>query len=357
MISKWYFAEDLPTWALFVELAVAGMVVILAGTRFAKVADRLADKLNLGGGWIGLILLATVTSLPEVVAGGTATAIGNSGMAMASLFGSCSFNVTIIVLMNALIGGGSVLRGVSPSHALTSSFGLLLIGLGLLGVVLGDKFQERLFVAQVCEIGWSLAIVVTYFGCMRLVYQFERRSDTAGASASAGGFGAAGYLQIGVIAVVIVVAAWWLAQIGDTLSTHEIKAIGRPLGATFVGAVFLALATSLPEISTSIAAVRLGNLDMALGNIFGSNMFNIFVIPMLKSISLINGEALLMGRGTFDAPQNEVTGLIAILLTAIAVGGLAYKSQHKMWRRFGFDSVLIATVYIGGMVLLIMEAK
>jgi len=169
-------------------------------------------------------------------------------------------------------------------------------------------------------------------------------------------FGTGRYVQLVVVAIVIVIASWWLAQIADTLSTHEIKMIGRPLGATFVGAAFLALATSLPEISTSIAAVRLGNLDLALGNIFGSNMFNIFVIPMLKVTSLVKGDPLLMNMPSFGSTQNLITGLLAVLLTAITVGGLAYKSKRKMLRRFGLDSILIAVAYVGGMVLLLMNA-
>ncbi len=118
-----------------------------------------------------------------------------------------------------------------------------------------------------------------------------------------------------------------------------------------MGACFLALSTSLPEIATSIAAVRLGKLDLALGNIFGSNMFNIFVIPTLKVISLARGDPLLLAPG--DGTDNMIAGLLAILLTAIAVAGLAYQSRRKVLRRFGFDAILIVLVYLGGMALLL----
>jgi len=359
LISQWIYGAELPTWALFAELFVAGLCVVLAGRRFARLADDLAQKLNIASGWIGLILLATVTSLPEVVTGGTAVWIGNPGMAMAALFGSCSFNITILVLLNAVVRGGSVLRKASGAHTLTSSFGLLLMGLALFGVVLGEKFAASPRVAQICEGFWALAIMATYLGCMRLTYRFERRNESASASGDQGRLSLADGLQLGAVALVIVVAAWWLAQIGDTLSVHEIALIGRPLGETFVGAGFLALATSLPEITTSIAAVRLGNLNLALGNIFGSNMFNIFVIPLIKGVSLVRGDPLLMPAGQFDAVHALIAGLMAVMLTAIAVGGLAYKSQHKMLGRFGmgFDSVLIGLVYLGGMALLIMETS
>ncbi len=370
MLSNWLFGE-VTTESLFAEFVLAGVVVVLTGARFTRLADTLADRLNLTGGWIGLILLATVTSLPEVVAGGTATAIGNVDLAFAAVLGSCCFNVTLIFLLNAVLGGGSVLRGVRAMHTLTSSFGLLLIGIALLGVVLAGRFADRPAVGQMLELSWAGLIVVVYVGCMRLIYKHEHglnaedRRATAGAredsrasgSRTSEGGGRRLYTALVLMAIILVAAAWWLARLGDTLSTHRIELIGRPLGATFVGACFLALATSLPEIATSIAAVRLGNLDLALGNIFGSNMFNIFVFPMLKVVSLARGDELLMAPERFHSTEALITGLLAILLTAIAVGGLAYQSRRRMLRRFGFDSILIAVTYLGGMCLLFMDGR
>ena len=354
MVSKWLFPTDLPTWALFVELALVATVVIAAGARFTRLADTLADRLNIASGWIGLVLLATVTSLPELVTSGTATWLGNVDLALGNIFGSCSFNIALIFLLNVLWGGGSVLRDVSRSHALTSSFGLALIGLGLIGIVLAEKFALSPRIAQLTELSWALVILVTYVGCMRLVYRYERsQSAKSGESTQRKAVGAALYLKLTILAATLVAASWWLAQIGDVLSVHEIEMIGRPLGATFVGACFLAVSTSLPEIATSIAAVRLGKLDMALGNIFGSNMFNIFVIPTLKAISLARGDPLLLGPGAGDGTDNMIAGLLAILLTAIAIAGLAYQSRRKVLRRFGFDSILIVLTYLGGMALLL----
>ena len=127
MLSKLLLSSEPTTWALFAELLVAGAIVIFSGARFTRLASVLADRLAIGSGWIGLILLATVTSLPELVAGSTATAIGNVDLAFGAIFGSCSFNITLIVLLNAFMGCGSILRQVNALHTLTSSFGLALI--------------------------------------------------------------------------------------------------------------------------------------------------------------------------------------------------------------------------------------
>lgn len=349
MLSELIFGGPPTTELIFAELILAGLVVIVAGSRFTRRADDLAERLNLSGGWIGLVLVATVTSLPELVSSGTATALGNVDLAFGGILGSCCFNITIIVLLNGLVRGGSVLRGVSAAHALTSSFGLVLIAVALLGFVVLEKFAGSPRILSLCELVWVTIIFVTYLGCVRLAYRFEHRAEPKALPRPTIPPGTKGYGAIAFLAVIIVAASWWLAGLADVLSTHEIEAIGRPLGATFVGAFFLAIGTSLPEITTSIAAVRLGNLDLALGNIFGSNMFNIFVIPFLKGVSLFQGESLMV-QGN-QAP-NIMTGLLAMLLTGIAVGGLTYQSSRKTLRWFGFDSVLIAVVYIGGMILL-----
>jgi cation:H+ antiporter len=277
---------------------------------------------------------------------------------MGGILGSCCFNVTIIVMLNAIIGGGSILRNVSGSHLLTSCFGLALTGLTLLWIVLAEKFEQRPAAGQTVEWLFSGIIALTYLGGMKLIYRYEHANHHTDATRAKEATGDVSlYVQLAILAGVLATSAWWLAKIGDVLGTHELEIIGRPLGATFVGALFLAIATSLPEIVTSIAAVRLGNLDMALGNILGSNMFNIFAVPILKIVSVSTGQSLLLAPSVCNGTQNLITGLLAILLTAIAVGGLTYKSKRKMLRRFGFDSVLIAVTYAAGMVVLLMGSN
>lgn len=346
------FSAELPTWALFAEFALAALIIVLSGRRFVLLADKLADRLNLSGGWIGIVLLASVTSLPELITSATAVSIHNVDLAFGGILGSCCLNITIIVLLNWRMKGGSVLSNVSPSHVLSSSFSLLLIGIALIGIVCMNKFGSMPDVAWYGEWVWSGLIVVTYLGCIKMIHRFDKKTNHKEHKEKLGN-NTGIYIQIALLAAVIVGTSWWLTQLCDTLTTHEIKMIGRPLGATFVGAVFLALVTSLPEITTSFEAVRLGNLDMALGNIFGSNMFNIFVIPVIKVVSFVQGDSLLMQANWTSGAQNLITGLLAMLLTAIAIGGLAYKSRRRIYG-FGFDSLMIAIVYIGGMLLLLI---
>ena len=356
MISRLYFGDALPTWALWVELLCAGVIVVLAGARLTRLADRLADERQLGRAWVGMLLLATVTSLPEVVTCCTSIAIGSPDLAFATLFGSCSFNITLIVWFNIAVGGGSILGGRRPAHTLTSSGGIFMIALALTGITLSEKFHARPHIAQACEIGVCALIAAAYVNSIRATYHLERAEiplaihplDSAPRTPHL-------LTKIVWLSLALAVAAWWLAQTGDVLSAHPIGWIGRPLGATFVGAGFLAVASSLPEIVTGLSAVRMGQMDLALGNIFGSNMFNIFVIPMCKVTSLIRGDTLLMAGECFHPDRNIVAGLLPILLTAVAVGGLTYASKRRLLR-LGPDSVLIALFYVGGMILLLASA-
>lgn len=352
MFSSAIFGDSLATWALFVEIVVAGTVVVLLAARLTRLADRLADEYNLGKAWVGMLLLATVTSLPEVVTGSTAVWLDNANMALAALFGSCSFNIILIALINAVIGGGSVLRRADGAHSLTSAFGIILLSLALLGITLVKRYDGHPVPAQVSELLVCGTILVCYIWFVRLTYRFEH-ADRPALEVDATpvqrtpGLGR----KIALISLLLVVASWWLTQTGDVLADHPIGLLGRPLGATFVGAAFLAFATSLPEVVTCLAAVKLGHLDLALGNIFGSNMFNILVIPLLKVVSLAHGDTLLLAGQDFDPLRATIAGLLPILLTGTTVAGLAYRTKRRVLR-FGPDSILLFVGYLVGMYLL-----
>ena len=355
MFTQWLYGDSPTTWALLLEIMVAGAIVIAAGSKLTRLADRLADDLKLGSAWVGMLLLATVTSLPELATGCTAVWIENTGMAFAAIYGSCSFNIVIIVLVNAVIGGGSVLSGATATHRLTSVLGTALITTSLIAVMLVGKFADQGVTAQVIELGCVVVIPAIYFCGLVMVNRFEANAMAAVVDESAKRVRPPKrfYWAVGILSAILVASSWWLAQVGDVLSDHPIGVLGgRSLGATFVGAAFLAVATSLPEIVTSLAAIKLGNVNLALGNIFGSNMFNIFVIPFLKGVSLLRGDALLMHGPDFQLPQATIAGLLPILLTAIAMAGLTYGTRRQFFR-FGIDSVLIAVVYGVGMILLL----
>jgi cation:H+ antiporter len=357
--------ENIETHHLLIELVLGGLIVIVTGSKLTRNADEISDALNLGKAWIGLLLLATVTSLPELVTGLTAVTLEtpNANLAFGNILGSNSFNVAIIVVLNTVLRKGSVLREARPATTLAASFGVVMTGMLLLAFAIENKFaNEANFVAGF-ETVYCVLIFATYIFVMRLLYRFEKRSAEPAPEDESAKPKSMGRLYTGtaITAVLIVAAGYWMTRTGDKLADHPIGLLGgATLGGTFVGAFFLAIATSLPEIVTGIAAVRMGQLDLALGNVFGSNMFNVFVVPFLKLASAVGGKGLIMGGGSdgnaFDFARNTMTGALAILLMGIAIASVTYQSQRRIYF-FGFDSVLIGLVYFGGMFMLIMAGS
>ncbi|GJM26275.1 MAG: sodium/calcium exchanger membrane protein [Phycisphaerae bacterium] len=355
MLTQWLYPNNVTTPMLLGEMLIAGAIVVLIAIRLTKLADRFADEWNLGKAFVGMLLLATVTSLPEVVAGATAAAIGSVDMAFAAVYGSCSFNIVIIVIMNlALAKGGSVLSEARPAQLLNSSFGIVMIVFSISAIATVQKFAGSPIIQQTIEIVSSLSIIVTYIWFMMLSQRFERR-DAVAADLKASSRRPKGIVvALLVVSFMTVMSAWWLTKTGDVLSEHPIEFLGRPLGKTAIGICFLAAATSLPEIATSLTAVRINNLDMALGNVFGSNMFNMLVVPVIKFSAWCTGDSLCMYGENFSANLNMLAGLFAVMMMAIALAGIAYRTRRRVLK-LGVDSVVLLLVYVTGMTILLTQ--
>ena len=355
MLTQWLYPNNVTTPMLFGEMLIAAVVVVLIAIRLTKLADRFADEWNLGRAFVGMLLLATVTSLPEVVAGATAAAIGSVDMAFAAVYGSCSFNIVIIVIMNlALAGGGSVLREARPTQLLNSSFCIVMIVFSISAIAAVQKFAGSPIIQQTIEVVSSLSIIVTYIWFMTLSQRFEKRDAVTTLLKDAPGRSAGVVIALVVVSVLTVMSAWWLTKTGDVLAEHPIEYLGRPLGKTAIGICFLAIATSLPEIATSLTAVRINNLDMALGNVFGSNMFNMLVVPVIKVSAWCTGDPLCTYDPNYSANLNIRAGLFAVMMMAIALAGIAYRTQRRVLR-LGVDSVVLLLVYVAGMAILLTQ--
>ncbi len=139
-------------------------------------------------------------------------------------------------------------------------------------------------------------------------------------------------MMYAVNALFIIAAATWLPHLGDRIS--EMTGLGN----TFVGSVFIALSTSLPELVITVGAIRIGAIDLALGNIFGSNLFNIGILAL--DDMLYTKGALLSSVSS----NHVVSAIAAIMMTAIAIIGLTYRTDRK-FLFLAWDSVGIAAVY------------
>jgi len=131
--------------------------------------------------------------------------------------------------------------------------------------------------------------------------------------------------------------AIYLSRLGNQIARIPVR--GVALGGTFVGGLFIAIITSLPEVTVAISAVNLGFFDMALANIFGSNMFNMAIIPIVD---------LCLGRKLFlssVASLQLMNALFVIISTVLVTSGLVYRSKRKT-PALAWDSASIIFVYI-----------
>jgi len=318
-------------WFLWFEFILCSGVIVLFGTLLSKYGDIIAEKTGLGRAWIGLILMASVTSLPELITGISSVTIADTpDIALGDIMGSCVFNLFIIAIMDILQCPGPIFYRAEPGHILSAGFGIILIGMSSISILVNNHLPV------IGHIGlYTPAIMLIYVIGMRGIFLFEKRKKAPSMDGMAQ---ALQYKQITTreavvkyisIAIVIIVAATWLPFIGDSLA----KATG--LGHSFIGTMFIATTTSLPELVVSIAALKIGAADMAIANIFGSNMFNI-VILAVDDIFYIKGSLL-----SDISTNHAVTGLVAMLMTGIAVAGISYRLEKKTFLRIGWDAAAI----------------
>jgi cation:H+ antiporter len=325
---------------ILAPFALSAAVIVVAGVILTRSADAIADLTGWGRLLVGSVLLAGATSLPELAVDANAILLGQPDLAAGDLLGSCLCNLLILAVLDlSHLSRGRMLSPFAAAHALS---GIMTIALGSVAV-LAMLTRPGVQVPPGLGLG-SLAILLVYLGGSRLVYFDQRmaaRPDTPGPdqavlmpahprtslSRAVGGFVAAG--------AVILVAAPYLAHAADDLAART------GLGRTFVGTTLVALSTSLPELVASLAALRLGAYDLAIGNVFGSNSFNIAVLAALDAVQ--PGPLL-----SLIAPVNAITGVAVILVTAVAISGQLYRAETRV-HFIEPDAFLVVTLALGAM--------
>jgi cation:H+ antiporter len=329
---------------LWLSFLTCTAVIVYSGAKLAQYGDIIAEKTGLGRAWIGLVLIASVTSLPELITGiSSVTVAGVPNIAVGDVLGSCVFNILIMAVLDAQSRIMPISGKAHQGTILSAGFGILLLGTIALSI-LSQKYLTPL--------GWigpySLFFVIVYFVAVRLVYFYEKRQLAAFLKEKSIKMkyddistktAVVNYI---LNAVFVIIAAVFLPKIGESIA--EMTGLGQ----TFVGNIFIAIATSLPELVVSLSAVKIDAVDLAVGNLFGSNLFNVFILA-IDDIFYMKGPILSF------AEQNHVfSALSAITMTAIAIIGLIYRAEKK--RLFlAWDSIGIVFVYIVNIMLLYMS--
>lgn len=325
---------------VWLEFLGVTALIVFSGTRLTRYGDVIAERTGLGRLWLGLVLMAGVTSLPELATGLSAVASDLPDIAVGNILGSCAFNVLILGLLDALSRKVPLSSRINQANILSAGMSVLFLsGVGL-SLFLGGRLPG---------LGWiglyTPLIVAGYFGTMRMAFKFEkRRSALAGILEKTEPGASRMSLRTAVVryalhAAVVVGAAIFLPGIAAGIA----RATG--LGATFVGNIFVAVSTSLPELTVSITALRIGAVDMAVGNIFGSNIFNVFILA-LQDVFYFKGPIL-----SFVDGQNMIPALAAMAMTGLAVAGLIYNAERKLFI-WAWDSFGIILIFLVNLVLL-----
>ncbi len=332
------------------QFVIGATLVIAAGISLTRSADALSRALGLGAGWAGLLILPLATSLPELVSSVRAALIDAPDLAVGNLFGSNLFNITILAVVDLAQGRGSLFHRLREGHVIAAALGLILLataGLGLL-IPFPAIFQGSIGLE-------TLLLFGVYFAGAKLLTTYEKHTfqSTEGFSkvippSAEQEISVKQDPQMGLkkalclfflAAGVILFAGAYLTDASDAI------AFSTGLGRTFVGSIFLAAATSLPEVTTTVTATRMGKLDMAVGNIFGANMYNMFILAI---IDVVYRPGPLLG---VSSPNHMVTVMMVIILTGLAIVGLGSRSKQAIGP-LGLDSILIACSYIAAIAIL-----
>lgn len=317
------------------------LVIFFAGRQLSKYGDLLAEHTGWGKAWVGLILMASITSLPELMVGISSVVIVKSpDLAVGDILGSCAFNLGILAILDAFVPRRRpIFSEASPSHIVSAALGVILLTLAGAGLFL----PEDILVSSILGI-FSIIFIVVYLVSIHIIFLQDQKLKAAVVISETTHPGPDMPLNVVVrnyifFALIIILAALALPFFAD----HLAESAG--LNKSFVGTLFLAASTSLPEIAVSIAAVRMGALDMAVGGLLGSNIFNILILS-LDDIFYPGGPLLK------EASDSHLLSVLAtIIMSAIVIIGLSVRPAGKRYK-LGWDALLIFFVYLLNLILL-----
>ena len=287
-------------WFQWLQLAACAAAILVAGSRLARYGDAIARHTGLGGSWIGLVLMATVTSLPELATGISSVTVADvPDIAVGNVLGT-AFSVVML---------GVVAFGILAAAELD-------LGIGHVGVV-------------------SVAVLGLYAVAIRSIYYYERGVRAAAVEEEKPPelTLAQAVRRYVAAALVVVAAALWLPfaarAVAEAMAWSE----------SFVGTLLVALATTLPELTVTVASVRIGALDLAIGNLVGSNLFNLAILG-IDDLLYLKGPLLMS-----VAPSHALSATAAAVMSGALIVALVARPAARLLNAIGWTSVLIALVY------------
>jgi cation:H+ antiporter len=318
---------------LLIQFTACAVLIARAGYLLSHSADALAGAYGWGRGWVGLALLATVTSLPELASGISAVAFVDApNLAVGNALGACVVNLLFLVVVDALQRHQPMYREASATHLLSAAFGVVMLGFVALSLLIGTRAPALLHVGI-----YSPMLLALYLLALKGVHAHERQAMAVGTGTRSplpGGQTRNEWRRFGLAAGVVLAAGSWLPKVADGLATT----LG--LSRSFVGTVLMAVVTTLPEMAVTLGALRLGALDMAIGNLLGSNLFNVLILAV-DDVFYVRGPLL-----ADAASVHAGTAVAALVMTGLVIIGLVMRPQGRTLRMMSWVSVGIAATYV-----------
>lgn len=299
---------------IYVAYLVLAAIVVFVSIKCANYVDLIDKKTNMSGAFIGGVILAAVTSLPELITSITAiTVVKNPGLVMGNVLGSNIFNITILAVLVLFTMKGFLQSKLAKSHSITLSCTLVVYA--ILTVVITFKMDAEIFGISFA----SVLILVIYLISLKYLASDETQNDEEDTSTLS-------LKQISIrfvlSAIVLVGASVLITYVTDIIASQ------LNLNASMAGALFLGIATSLPELSSSVALVRRKNYNAMVGNIIGSNMFNYLIL--LISDLMYSQSSIYTATAGKQTDSLLLFGLVASLFVGVVLILKARKVQNRL---------------------------
>ena len=308
------------------------ILVVFSGVFLAKYGDALAALMGWGQLWVGTVLIALATSLPELVTTLTAAGRNQPDLASGNILGSNMVAMFTLAMVALIFGGARFFRLAAPEQRFLALIAISLTGLA---VLLG-AFHIGI---SLLDVGLaSVLVLALYLGGMRLVYATRPREPVKAEDDPPSALPSLrrAWVYFGLATIGVVLAAPTLA-----FSVEQI-AESTGLSTSFLGVVAIAVVTTMPEASTTIAAVRFGAIDLAVGNLYGSCTFNILILaladPFYRQGTLVE---------TFGS-AHIAAGLVAVLLMSLGLYQILLRGTNSYLPAVP-TLVVMGLVYMGGL--------
>jgi cation:H+ antiporter len=332
---------------VWTQFGLCLVVIAAAGYQVCRYADVIAEKAGLTGSWVGIVLLATVTSLPELSTGITSVTVARvPDIAVGDALGSCVFNLLIIGVLDSLQRGESIYTRATQGHILAATLGVVMIGFAGFNILLARPVGAW----HIGHVGVASPIIVAlYVLAIRMIHRYEIEqlaSLTHKAVSRYQGISLrqaiAGYgLSAAVVVSAGVLLPFAAARVAELMGW----------GQSFVGTLLVAAATSAPEMAVTISAFRIGAINMAIAGLLGSNLFDVLILavddlfyrpgPLLASVSR----------------AHVLSAFTAIMMSGVAVIGLFLRARARPFLTVGWTSLALFTLYLLNSYVLYLHAE